>query len=193
MAQRSKIPGTYTLSDIVNLAGAKQQWVTSWSKAGALKPMRGTRHAGKGAYRRFHVTEVMLAAILTPLADWGVTIGEIAAIADRLRRGLFSTKAVMWVDGEALLRAKNRVIDGRAAWIMVAREGRGTRRKYHIGAVNRPDRTPVEEVEIKGRNLPAFEAVLLLNLAAIWGPVMKAESEERKLVARLGRSGHHEG
>lgn len=102
----------YSLRDIVAITGAKPRSIQTWADAEAIIAVHDTDRAGSGTHRRFSRDEVELAAILAPLADFGVTIGglrrcgkayralskgkrrdsekfrDIAAILERARAGL---------------------------------------------------------------------------------------------------------
>lgn len=76
----------YTLSDLVELTGAKRRAIQIWTDRGVLTPVSGTESAGSGTHRRYKQQELEIAAILAPLSQMGVPIGHLGRVATHLRK-----------------------------------------------------------------------------------------------------------
>jgi hypothetical protein len=78
-----------------------------WSLAGALRTA-GQLHTGTGRARRFEAEEVYIAAVLLRLADWGLPIGALKAVAETIRLEIdkVGETAGLWAE------AKRRSLEG---------------------------------------------------------------------------------
>src|SRR5260370_1734762 len=77
-----------TLSEVVDLTGAKRRSVQLWADAGILVPLADTDAAGTGVPRRFPLDEGRIAKLLVPIAGLGATKGGLKAFAALLRKHL---------------------------------------------------------------------------------------------------------
>jgi DNA-binding transcriptional MerR regulator len=100
-------------------SGMPARALKHWIDVGVLQPTRDTRHAGKGNHRVFFVEEVIVAALLAPLADASITLGHLLRFARIFRRALRQRRGTP-VDGldqryqalgQAVLRATQGVGD----------------------------------------------------------------------------------
>ena len=78
----------YTLAQVTKRTGAKRRSVQLWADAGIIEADPDTDRAGTGVHRRFALDEVKIAALLAPLADWGVPIGWLRHFARSFRTAL---------------------------------------------------------------------------------------------------------
>jgi DNA-binding transcriptional MerR regulator len=76
----------YTLSDLVELTGAKRRSIQIWTDRRVLIPNSETESAGSGTHRRYKQQELEIAAILAPLSQMGVPIGHLGRVAKHLRK-----------------------------------------------------------------------------------------------------------
>ena len=83
----------FTLFEVVARTGAKRRAVQLWADGGVLKSVPGTDRAGTGVHRAFYGWEVRIAALLVPLAKWGVPIGHLKSFAAALRPMAINAKA----------------------------------------------------------------------------------------------------
>ena len=83
----------YTLSELTVCVGAKagprrhdlvSRRLRHWGSTGVLQTV-GALHVGTGRSRRFGTEEAYLGALLIRLADWGLSIGALKAIAEAIR------------------------------------------------------------------------------------------------------------
>ena len=83
----------YTLSELIVCVGAKasprrhdlvSRRLRHWGSTGVLQTV-GALHVGTGRSRRFGAEEAYLGALLIRLADWGLSIGALKAVAEVIR------------------------------------------------------------------------------------------------------------
>ena len=83
----------YTLSELTVCVGAKasprrhdlvSRRLRHWGSTGVLQTV-GALHVGTGRSRRFGAEEAYLGALLIRLADWGLSIGALKAVAEAIR------------------------------------------------------------------------------------------------------------
>jgi DNA-binding transcriptional MerR regulator len=84
----------YTLSEVVARTGAKRRAVQLWSDGDVIRSTRDTDRAGTGVHRLYHEWEVLIAALLVPLANIGVPIGHLKQFAALMRPMVQNAKAV---------------------------------------------------------------------------------------------------
>ena len=77
-----------SLSEVTRLTGAKSRSIQLWADAGILQPHEETRGAGTGTHRLFPKEEVIIAALLIPLASLGVQKRWLHLFADVVRSAL---------------------------------------------------------------------------------------------------------
>ena len=77
---------THTLSNIVDLTGAKPRSIQLWADAGVLSPISTSDRRGSGTHRRFRHREAEIAAIVAPLSRMGVSIGHLKRVANEIRK-----------------------------------------------------------------------------------------------------------
>jgi hypothetical protein len=78
----------YTVSELAGCAGAANlqqkdlylRRLRHWSTAGVLDTL-GAQHVGTGRARRYGSEQAYIAAVLLRLADWGLSIGILKAVA----------------------------------------------------------------------------------------------------------------
>jgi hypothetical protein len=87
VAGREATP-TYTLKDLERRTGLKRRTLQSWGDNGVIIPDADTLHGGRGSPRFYAITELILAMLLAPCANAGLTIGHLARLANILRQGL---------------------------------------------------------------------------------------------------------
>jgi hypothetical protein len=96
----------YTLSELTVCIGAKAsprrhdlvaRRLRHWGSTGVLQTV-GALHVGTGRSRRFGTEEAYLGALLIRLADWGLSIGALKAIAEAIRseNAKGGEMAVLW-------------------------------------------------------------------------------------------------
>jgi DNA-binding transcriptional MerR regulator len=78
----------YSLSELEQRTGATRRQLQSWADAGAIESTPETQHGGTGNHRLFPRAELQIAAILTPLAAAGLTIGVLVRVGGILRQAL---------------------------------------------------------------------------------------------------------
>lgn len=74
-----------TLSDVAKVTGAKKRTIQLWADGGLIRAINATTRRGTGVHRRFAEGEVKVAALLTPLANLGLTIGQLEWFAALFR------------------------------------------------------------------------------------------------------------
>ena len=74
-----------TLSEVAKVTGAKKRTIQVWADTGLIHPSNATSRRGTGVHRRFSEGEVKVAALLTPLANLGLTIGQLEWFAALFR------------------------------------------------------------------------------------------------------------
>src|SRR5260370_15121637 len=83
----------YALSELTVCVGAKgrprrhdlvSRRLRHWGSTGVLQTV-GALHVGTGRSRRFGAEEAYLGALLIRLADWGLSIGALKAVAEMIR------------------------------------------------------------------------------------------------------------
>ncbi len=75
----------YTLADMAKRTKAKTRALQAWTDGGVILSTTDTDRAGRGVHRLYYEWEVLIAAILTPLASRGVPIGHLKHLAALLR------------------------------------------------------------------------------------------------------------
>lgn len=89
--------GTYTLSDVTRMTGAKRRAIQLWADGGVINAISSTDRAGAGVHRLFTGGEVTLAALLVPMANIGVPIGYLKVFTASIRQAERRELAVtMW-------------------------------------------------------------------------------------------------
>jgi hypothetical protein len=78
----------YTLSDLVEVTGAKRRSLQVWADRGVIQPLPDTASAGTGVHRRFSREEAIIACLIHPFASHQMAIGELLIISRGIR-GLF--------------------------------------------------------------------------------------------------------
>jgi DNA-binding transcriptional MerR regulator len=77
---------SYTLAEMEKVTGASRRAIQFWTDRGVLKPEG--KQTGKGIHRAFSPQEAFLACIIKALADNKMTVSELKAIADRVRKNI---------------------------------------------------------------------------------------------------------
>lgn len=150
---------TYTLAEMVERTGAERQWVQRWSEAGILLPAPGTLSAGRGAHRRYGNSELAVAAILTPIAAWGVTIGQLAKFASVIRASLLAPGGF---EAESPYRgALARAASGFPVFVIVAQ--RTGSEDLALGVVDRRGSGWTDAL-VDGRPLSEYQTFVAVNL-----------------------------
>jgi hypothetical protein len=76
---------SYTLADLERVTGAKRRSLQLWADAGVIEAEPSTDRAGTGTHRRFSREQAIVACIVRGFAERQMAIGELLAIAERLR------------------------------------------------------------------------------------------------------------
>jgi hypothetical protein len=79
---------TFTLGDLEARTGLSKRTLQNWGNTGVIVADSDTLHGGRGSVRRFAVTELVIAVLLSPLARAGVTVGHLERLAGVLRQSL---------------------------------------------------------------------------------------------------------
>jgi hypothetical protein len=108
---------TFTLGDLEARTGLSKRTLQNWGNAGVIIADSDTLHGGRGSVRRFAVTELVIAILLSPVARAGVTVGHLGRLAGVLRASLDVRQAgsliAMYEPGSAEIgRALVRAIHG---------------------------------------------------------------------------------
>lgn len=79
-------PKPLSIGDIARRTGGKLRSLRLWADAGAIRPIPGTAHAGRGVHREFPESEIDVAAVLVALAPFGLPIGTMVTVGHAVRR-----------------------------------------------------------------------------------------------------------
>jgi hypothetical protein len=111
----------FTLRDIEEKTSVPLRTLQFWTNSAVLQPEGDTEHPGRGTARLFSGNEVMIAAVLWPLAiAGGMTLGRLKSVASLLRMALTSRARRQPLAGGAIFD----IVTTRAA-IKRATEGLG--------------------------------------------------------------------
>jgi hypothetical protein len=75
----------YSLSDLVDVTGAKRRSLQLWAERGLIRAMEGTENAGTGVHRLFSRDEAIVACIAHAFAIRQISIGELLFICGGVR------------------------------------------------------------------------------------------------------------
>jgi hypothetical protein len=81
-------PFRVPLGALQRRSGVPERALKRWIEAGVLGPTKDTQHAGKGNHRVFFAAEVIVAALLAPLATATLTLGRLFEMSRIFRHAL---------------------------------------------------------------------------------------------------------
>ncbi|MGY3550776.1 hypothetical protein ACVWZ4_006138 [Bradyrhizobium sp. USDA 4472] len=82
---------SFSLSDLVEISGAKRRSLQLWADAGVIKAARSTDRAGTGVHRQYSRDEAIIACIIHGFALRQISIGELLAISEAVRAMIFTS------------------------------------------------------------------------------------------------------
>ena len=85
----------YSLSDLVEVTGAKRRSVQLWAERGVIRALKSTESVGTGVHRQFSRDEAIIACIVHPFALRQISIGELVNVAAAVRTCLIASRAII--------------------------------------------------------------------------------------------------
>ena len=95
----------YTLADLERVTGAKRRSLQLWADAGVIQAEQGTNRAGTGRHRLFSREQAIVACIIRGFAERQMAIGELLAIAEKIRE-LFRSNVRVLPNVESVIKGE---------------------------------------------------------------------------------------
>jgi hypothetical protein len=84
-----RYPNQFFVGEVEQRTGATARSLQHWIDARVIRPTPETVNAGKGVHRMLPPEELVIAALLVPLAGAGIPIGKLARFAEEFRPALW--------------------------------------------------------------------------------------------------------
>jgi DNA-binding transcriptional MerR regulator len=171
----------WTLAQVAERTGAKRRAIQLWADGGVIRSTPETDRGGTGVHRLFERQEVQIAALLVPLAEMGMPIGELRSFGNCFRAafhyipigagGPSELRDLMESRGPEIKRAFDRAASGIGRNYILLAHG-----DLHLWVHTATDETgsvsidPAED--FAGFNLPKNAAIIILDLTKLLGSLL---------------------